>query len=340
MHTAAEPDASPLRWGVLGAAGIATRKVIPGMRRSRHSVVAAIASRDGTRAAATAAELGIERAYGSYDELLADDSIDVIYIPLPNHLHVPWSIRAADAGRHVLCEKPIGLSAAQARELRSARDRNGVVIGEAFMVRTHPQWIAVQQMVRDGRIGELRLFTCHFSYAKTDPGNIRNRVDYGGGALLDIGCYPVNLARWLFDDEPATVQAAIETDPVLAVDRLVSGTLTFDAGQATFTCATQLAPAQRVTLFGTAGRIEVEVPFNAPPDAACRIHVDGDRGTHVVELLPADQYALQADAFSLAALGRAPVPVSLEDAIANMTVIDALFRAGASDATVRIRTAR
>jgi predicted dehydrogenase len=330
----------PVRWGILGAAGIALKKVIPGMRGCEWSHVVGLASRDEARARDAAKSLGIERAYASYDALLADPDIEVVYNPLPNHLHVPWSIRAADAGKHVLCEKPIALSAAEARELVAARDRNGVQVGEAFMVRVHPQWVKVRELVRAGAIGELRLITCHFSYAKLDPSNIRNRLDYGGGALMDIGCYPVNLSRWLFGAEPSRVLALMDRDRVTQVDRLTAGLLRFDAGEASFTCGTQLAPYQRVQVFGTDGRIEVEVPFNAPPDAACRIIVErGDGGgTEVVELPAADQYALQADAFSLAVRGRGVVPVPLEDAVANMSVLDALFRSAANGGWEAVRT--
>lgn len=316
-----------IRWGVLGAARIAMKKVIPGMQASGHARVVAIASRTHERAGRAAEELGIERAYGSYEALLADPDVDAVYIPLPNHLHVPWSIRAAEAGKHVLCEKPIALSAAEARELLAVRDRTGVVIGEAFMVRVHPQWLAVRELVRSGRIGELRLVSGHFSYAKVDPENIRNRVEYGGGALLDIGCYPVTLARWLFDAEPLHVHATIDRDPVLGIDRLVSGVLEFAAGQASFTCATQLAPYQRMHVFGTSGHVEIEIPFNAPPDRPCRIVLTTERGAEPIEFPPADQYALQADAFARAIHGLGPVPVPVEDAVANMAVIDALFGA-------------
>jgi predicted dehydrogenase len=324
-----------VRWGVLGAANIAVQKVIPGMQRCGLSRVAAIASRDLHKAQHAAQNLGIARAYGSYEELIADPEIEVVYIPLPNHLHVPWSTRAADAGKHVLCEKPIALAGSEARTLLAVRDRTGAQIGEAFMVRTHPQWLRVREMVEEGRIGELRLVTGHFSYYKRDPENIRARVEYGGGALLDIGCYPVNIARWLFGAEPTEVIAKIERDPDMRVDRLVSAVLHFPAGQSAFTCSTQLVPYQRMHILGTRGRIEVEIPFNAPPNRGCRLFVDDGRdlmgrSVETIELPAADQYALQADAFSEAIRYGRPVPVPLEDAIANMAVIDALFRSEAS----------
>jgi predicted dehydrogenase len=321
----------PVRWGVLGVADIARLKVIPAMQASRWSPVVAIASRTEGKAREAAQQLSIPRAYGSYQQLLADPEIEAIYNPLPNHLHVTWTLRAAAAGKHVLCEKPIALSAQQARELLSVRQQTGVLIGEAFMVRTHPQWQMVRELVQSGRIGELRLINCQFSYFKGDPKNIRNRIEYGGGGLLDIGCYPITLSRWLFQAEPLAVVALMERDPELEIDRLTSAMLRFPSGQATFSCATQLAPYQRLHVHGTRARIEIEIPFNAPPDRPCRIFIDDGRavfgsGIETVEFPVVDQYTVQADHFSRAVRGLEAVPVGLEDAIANMAVIDAVFR--------------
>ncbi len=330
----ATPDVeitTPVRWGVLGAANIALQKVIPAMRQSVHMEVVAIASRDIAKAAAAAASHGIARAYGSYEELLEDPTIEAIYNPLPNHLHVPWSILAAEAGKHVLCEKPFALSAAEARRLLAVRARTGVLIGEAFMVRAHPQWAAVRELIAEGRIGELKLIVGHFSYFKRDASDIRSQVEWGGGALMDIGCYPITLARWLFGEEPTDVVGSLERDPEMQVDRLASALLRFPSGQATFTCGGQLVPHQVMQVYGTEGRIEVEIPFNAPPDRECRILID-DGGALAGEsaeaiVFPAvDQYRLQAERFSEAVRGIGAVPVTLEDAIGNMSVIDALFR--------------
>jgi predicted dehydrogenase len=263
--------------------------------------------------------------------LIADPDVEAIYNPLPNHLHLPWSIRAAEAGKHVLCEKPITLSADEARQLRDVRDRTGVVIAEAFMVRTHPQWLGVRKLIADGRIGELKLVVGHFSYYRRDPNDVRSRVDWGGGALLDIGCYPITLSRWIFDAEPEAVIGQIERDPDMKVDRLVSALLRFPNGQASFTCAGQLAPYQRMNIFGTKARIEVEIPFNSPADRPARIYVDdgskfAGESAQAIEFPAVDQYTLQADRFSEAVRGVGDVPVSLESAIANMAVIDAVFR--------------
>jgi predicted dehydrogenase len=320
-----------VRWGVLGVAAIAVKKVVPAMQRGVDSTVVAIASRSLDKAREAAKDLGIPKAYGSYEELLADPEIEAVYNPLPNHLHVPWSIRAAEAGKHVLCEKPIALGAAEARILLAARDRTGVLVQEAFMVRSSPQWIAVRERVRAGLVGELRSVHGVFSYWNRDPANVRNVADIGGGGLLDIGCYPVTLSRFLYGEEPRRVMALIDRDPDFKTDRLTSGMLEFRAGTATFTCSTQLVPAQRVQVFGTKGRIEVEVPFNTVPDRPCRVVLDDGRdpfggGIEVLTFPPSDQYTLQGDLFSRAVRSGGPAPVPLEDAVANMAVLDALFR--------------
>jgi len=324
-----------VRWGVLGAAHIAVKKVIPAMQRGEWSEIAAIASRDLSKAQQAAAALGIPKAYGSYEELLADPEIEAVYNPLPNHLHVPWSVRAAEAGKHVLCEKPLALDAAEARQLLAARNRCGVKMGEAFMVRTHPQWLRARELVRDGRIGELRAVMGFFSYFNRDPANIRNVREWGGGGLFDIGCYPINTSRFIFGEEPRRVIALLEHDPEMHTDRLSSAMLDFPSGQAVFTCSTQLVPYQRMQICGTRGRIEVEIPFNAPPDRACRICLDDGSdlfGAAIqTETFPVcDQYTIQGDLFSQAVRGEGPVPVPLEDAIGNMAVIDALFRSAQS----------
>src|SRR6185295_7848677 len=240
-----------LRWGVLGVAGIAVKKVIPAMQRGEWSEIAAIASRDRAKAEKAARDFGIAKAYGSYEELLADPAIEAVYNPLPNHMHVEWSVRAAEAGKHVLCEKPIGLSVAEAKQLRDARDRTEVKVGEAFMVRVHPQWLKALELVREGRIGDPRSMVAFFSYSNANPANIRNIPEYGGGALMDIGCYPIFTSRFIFAEEPRRVLSLIEHDPSMKIDRLTSAILDFPSGQSVFTCSTQLVPYQRMQIFGT-----------------------------------------------------------------------------------------
>jgi predicted dehydrogenase len=319
----------------LGAAKIAVEKVIPAMGRGEWSEVVAIASRDAGVAARVARELGVAKSYGSYEGLLADPSIEAVYIPLPNHMHVPWALKAAEAGKHVLCEKPIAMSAAEARLLLDARGRWGVKIQEAFMVRTHPQWEAARELARSGRIGELRSVECVFSYFNRDPHNIRNIPAAGGGALMDIGCYPVQISRFLYGAEPRRVLALVERDPEMRTDHLTSAVLDFGAGRAAFTCSTQLVAHQRVELLGTVGRVEIEVPFNAPPDRPTRIFVDdgsalGGAGAEAIEFPPCDQYTIQGDLFSRAVREGTEQPIPLEDAVGNMAVIDALFRSAES----------
>ena len=322
-----------VRWGILGVANIAVKKVIPGMQRAGNLEIAAIASRDLSKAKTAAGNLSIPVAYGSYEELLADKNVDAIYNPLPNHLHVPWSVKAADAGKHVLCEKPIAMSAAETTLLIEARNRNSVKVGEAFMVRVHPQWLRARDLVRTAVIGELRSIVSVFSYFNNDPANIRNQRDIGGGGVMDIGCYPITMARYLFGREPVRVSALVDRDPHTATDRLTSAILDFAPGQAIFTVSTQLVPFQRMQVLGTKGRIDLEIPYNIPPDRPSRIFIDdgsqlGGLSAKVEEFATVDQYTLQGEAFSRAVLENTDVPVTLEDAQRNMRVIDAVLRAG------------
>jgi len=325
-----------LRWGVLGVARIATKTVIPAMQRGASTTVHAIASRDEPRARQAAQELGLPKAYGSYEALLADPDIDAVYIPLPNHLHVEWTTRAADAGKHVLCEKPIGLNAADAEALVAVRDRTGVLIQEAFMVRTHPQWLRARDIARSGEIGEVRSIVGYFSYFNDDPRNIRHKKEYGGGGILDIGCYLVNTARMIYGDEPRRVCALIEESATFGVDWLASMMLDFGgARHAVGTCSMQLAHGQRIVISGSLGRVEIEIPFNAPADRPCRIFVEDAPPGEVpdrrpVEFAVCDQYSIQGDLFSQAARDRKPAPYPLEDSVKNMRVIDALVSSGRS----------
>jgi predicted dehydrogenase len=322
-----------VKWGILGAAKIARQRVIPGMQKSDLCEVTAIASRDLAKGQAAASELGVPKAYGSYEEMLADPEIEAIYNPLPNHLHVPWSIRAAEAGKHVLCEKPIGMNAAEVRQLMAVRDRTGVVIGEAFMVQTHPQWARIVELVRSGRIGQLRSAIGAFGYFNTDPANVRNILAYGGGGLMDIGCYPIKTARMVFGEEPLRVASTMVRDAALTgVDVLTSAILEFPSGTCVFTCSMQLAAHQSMRFYGTKGFIAPEIPFNATPGGTSRITIDDGRdlsggGRVVEEFAACDHYTLQGDRFSRAVREGGAPPVPLEDSIRNMAVIDAIVRA-------------
>lgn len=320
-----------IRWGVLGTAKIAVEKVIPAMQTRSVCEVAAIASRDPARAQAAARRLGIRHAYGSYDALLADADIDAVYIPLPNHLHVPLTISAAEHGRHVLCEKPIALSSADVRRLIQVRDRTGVHIEEAFMVRTHPQWLRVLELCQSGRIGDVRAYRGSFSYFNEDAQNIRNIRAFGGGALMDIGCYFVTTSSMVMGGRPHRVACSIVRDGATGVDTLTSMILEYTNGHAVGTCGIRMVPHQRVEVFGSRGRLEVEIPFNAPTDRPCRVFVDSvgsvfETGVETVTLPVCDQYAIQGELFSRAILDRTEVAWPLEQSLENMRVIEALFR--------------
>ena len=322
-----------VRWGVLGVAKIAVNSVIPAMQGSPFAAITAIASRDLAKAQAAAISLAIPVAYGSYEELLADDSIDAVYIPLPNHLHVPWAAKALEAGKHVLCEKPIALTATEAEELLVQSKRfPKLKIMEAFMYRHHPQWLRAKELVLAGKIGNLRTIQSFFSYSNEDPLNIRNRKEWGGGGLMDIGCYCISLSRFMFDSEPKRVSGLVDFDPQSKVDRLSSAILDFGVGTATFTCSTQLTPYQRVNLFGTTGRIEIEIPFNAPVDHPCRMWLTEGDQCEEIWLPVCNQYEIQGNLFSQAVLEDTPVPVSLEDAVSNMRVIERIH--GSASAAV------
>jgi predicted dehydrogenase len=327
--------AQKIRWGVLSTANIGVKKVIPAMQQGEFCEITAIASRDGGRAREVAEKLAIPKAYGSYEELLGDPTVDAIYNPLPNHLHVPWSIRAAEAGKHVLCEKPIALSVEETRTLIAVRDRTGVKIGEAFMVRTHPQWLRARELIRSGAIGALRSIVSVFSYFNDDPQNIRNMADIGGGGLMDIGCYPITMARFLFEREPLSAIGVLDRDPRMGTDRLTSAILDFAPGQAIFTCSTQLAAFQRMRILGARAHIDIEIPYNIPPDQPSRMFIDdgsqlGGRSARLEEFPTANQYTIQGDLFAKAILEDSEVPVPLENALGNMAVIEAIFRSAES----------
>jgi predicted dehydrogenase len=322
-----------VKWGVLGFASIAKRKVIPGMQQGEFSEIAAIASRDLSKAQDAARQFNIAKAYGSYEDLLADPDIEAIYNPLPNHLHVPWTIKAMEAGKHVLCEKPIALSMAEAKTLRPVRDRTKMKCGEAFMVRTHPQWLRARELVRSGKIGQLKSVIASFSYFDREPTSIHNNPDGGGGALLDIGCYPIFTSRFIFGEEPTRVVGLVERDPDFKVDRLTSAILDYPSGQAIFTCSTQLSFYQSMEIYGTHGRISFDMPYSAPLNLPTDIQMDLGRTSSrapsapVTETIaPSNQYTIQGDAFSKAIRENTEVPVPLEDAFKNMAVIDAIFR--------------
>lgn len=324
-----------VRWGIVSTANIGVAKVIPAMQQGQYCEVSAIASRRLENAQEVARRLGIPKAYGSYEQLLADPEIDAIYNPLPNHLHVPWSLKALEAGKHVLCEKPLAPTLAEEQQFyEAAQTYPHLKVMEAFMYRHHPQWQLARQMVLDGKVGALRTIQAFFSYYLDDPGNIRNMAEFGGGGMLDIGCYAVSLARFIFGAEPRRVLGIVEFDPALKVDRLASALLDFGTGTATFTCSTQLAPYQRVHLCGTRGRIELEIPFNAPANQPTRLFYQHESGIEEIQLAACDQYTIQGDLFSRAVLSDGEVPTPLGDALANMRTSEAIMRSARDEAWV------
>jgi predicted dehydrogenase len=307
-------------------------KVTPAIQAAANCTVVALASRGADRARAAAAELGIPEAHGSYEALLADAGVDAVYIPLPNDMHAEWVMKAAAAGKHILCEKPLALSAAQAEEMAAACSSAGVQLAEAFMYRHHPSWVEAVRLVGEGAIGSLQAVQSWFSYFNDDPDNIRNRMENGGGAIMDIGCYNINLSRMLFGSEPTRVASAVRRDPLMGIDTLTSAILEFPGGgHSAFTCSIRAEEYQRVHIIGSEGRIEIEIPFNIPPDRVTRIYLTrgGDPpveyNTEALEFPPVDQYTIQAELFARAIIDGTGAPVGIDDAIANMAVIEAIL---------------
>ncbi|MDX1585509.1 MAG: Gfo/Idh/MocA family oxidoreductase [Balneolaceae bacterium] len=314
-----------VRWGVLSTAKIAVKDVIPAMQQGNYSQVVALASRNRKNAEQVADTLGVEQAFGTYEELLESDEVDAIYNPLPNHMHVNWSVKALQAGKHVLCEKPVALSHVEAQQLLfEARKYPKLKIMEAFMYRHHPRWNKTRDLVQSGAIGELKTVHSFFSYFNDDPENIRNKPEMGGGSLMDIGCYCISVPRFLFGDEPVRVFGSMEMDPDFHTDRLTSAMMAFPEGSATFTCATQLARHQSVSIFGTQGKIKIPMPFNPPSEVPTALTLENKEGEKKISFEPCNQYTIQGDLFSKAIIHNEKVPTNLEDAVANMKVIDAI----------------
>ncbi len=322
-------DTKKVRWGILSTANIGMGKVTPAIMQSPHSEVVAIASRNGDSARKAADKLGIARAYGSYEDLLADPEIDAIYNPLPNHLHVEMTLAANAAGKHVLCEKPIAITAEDAKRLRNARQ--DLLIMEAFMVRFHAQWHRAREIARSGELGDIRAVRAVFSYHNVDPNNVRNKSDIGGGGILDIGCYPVTAGRFFFEAEPKRVVSLVDRDPDFGTDRLASVVADFGGGrQLNLLVSTQMVRNQCLEILGTKGRVEIIIPFNAPEGSATALLVDhahaldGSLARREV-FAPSNQYTEMAEAFALAVLGQGTLDYGIEDAIRSMQVLDAIF---------------
>lgn len=329
-----------VKWGVLGAAKIAVEKVIPAMVGHKDFEVVAIASRSQERAKAAAEKLSIARYYGSYEQLIADPDIDVIYIPLPNDLHVPYTLKCIEAGKHVLCEKPLVLKSEEIQQLIDARDKHQVKVGEAFMVRSHPQWIKTKEIVQNGELGEVELVHGFFSYHNIDPNNIRNKTEHGGGGIWDIGCYPVFTSRMVLGEEPKRLVASLEYDADFGTDKIASVIMEFPSTRVVFSVSTQLVPYQRMHFFGREKDLEVRIPFNAPPDRPCEIKIGSgnllgeDTGTLTFDVC--NQYTLQAEDFTRAVVENSDVPVPLENTLANTRILEAIFLSAKEDRWVHL----
>ncbi|WP_445664662.1 Gfo/Idh/MocA family protein [Fodinibius sp. AD559] len=320
-----------IRWGVLGTANIAVEKVIPAIKEDKHSLIEAISSRSKEKAERTAKKLSIPKFYGSYDELLDDSDIDAVYIPLPNHLHLPWSVKALEAGKHVLCEKPIAMDADETEKLLSVAEKYpDLKVMEAFMYRHHPQWEKAYELVHNREIGNLQTIEIFFSYYNTDPDDIRNQVETGGGALMDIGCYAISLSRFLFEREPTDIHSRMKKDDDLKVDYLTSAIMDFQKGTATFTCSTQSSSHQHVHICGTEGRIFMPLPFSPPIDRSSRIFLHSGSDEKVMKFPVENQFVIQSELFAKAILYDREVPISLEDSHANMKAIDMVRRSAIS----------
>ncbi len=327
-----------IRWGILSTAKIGTEQVIPAMQNAVDCEVTGIASRNAEKAAQAASRLGIANSFGSYEELLASSEIDAIYNPLPNHMHVDWSIKALQAGKHVLCEKPLGLDVADANRLVDAAAAHPKLkVMEAFMYRHHPQWQKARELVSSGELGRICTINSVFSYYNRDPGNIRNQPGIGGGGLMDIGCYPISLSRFLFEAEPQRVIGTVEFDPDFKVDRFASAILDFGTATATFSCSTQMVPYQRVNILGTEGRFEIEIPFNAPVDRPCRTWLQKGEDIETIDIPICNQYTIQAELFAQAILNDTPVPTPLSDAIGNMKVIESILESAEKNEWIEIK---
>ncbi|MBT4482349.1 MAG: Gfo/Idh/MocA family oxidoreductase [Candidatus Latescibacteria bacterium] len=316
----------PVRWGIVGAAKIFIKAVILPMQKSELMELYAVASRNPEKAKQISRQYGIPRSFSSYEELLADKSIEAVYIPLPNNIHLEWIKKAADAGKHILCEKPLGLNGGEAQEALEYARKKGVLLMEAFMYRFHPQWIRAKELISTENIGSLRAVQTFFSYNNTDPKNIRNILETGGGAVLDIGCYAISTARYLFGREPKRVVSLINRSPAFKTDILSSGIMDFGDGHSTFTVGTQSYPYQKVDIIGSGGRIHIHIPFNTYTDVPAEITVTNSVGSRKLLLGPEDQYKLQFERFSEAVRSDGPAPTPPEDAVNNLNVMDAFFK--------------
>ena len=319
-----------LKIGVLGVSNHLIKRIVLPLRQTQHCYIEAIASRDISKAKECAETFNINKAYGDYQELLDDASIDMVYIPLPNHMHLEWIEKAAIAGKHILCEKPIALDAEQAQESMDICSRHNVKLMEAFMYKFHPQWIYAKDVVKTKQIGDIKYINSSFAYNNPAPNNIRNIKEYGGGAVMDIGCYAISVPRFILDTEPQKVMGIQVEHDRFGTDILSSAIMDFNGVHSTFNVSTLSHPNQYVEIVGTAGRIRVEIPFNTYVDTKAQILISTGQGDRILDFDICDQYGLMFDAFAQAIKNDKPVPHHPQDAINNMKVIDAVFKSSQS----------
>jgi predicted dehydrogenase len=326
------------RWGVLSTAKIGRDLVIPAIVEATGNVLSAIASRDLAKARALADHFGAPHAFGSYDELLASDTVDAVYIPLPTSQHLEWAGRAAEAGKHVLVEKPLALKADDIAALIKLRDKHKVLVSEAFMITYHPQWLKARELIASGAIGTLKHVQAAFTYYNVDPNNMRNIPELGGGALPDIGVYPTVSTRFATGKEPLRVQADVERDAKFGTDIYSSVRADFGDFELSFYLSTQLANRQLIVFHGDKGFIEIRSPWNAGLYEHHKVELHNQKHTDatVFRFPGANQYRLQVETFSRAAQGSGDTVFSLEDSIRNQKLIDAVFRAGEAGGWVEV----
>jgi predicted dehydrogenase len=325
-----------VRWGVLGVSEHFIRRVVLPIKKSSIVELYGIASRSPEKAKNTAEKYGITRSYSSYDELLEDENIEAVYIPLPNHLHAKWIKKTADKGKHILCEKPLALTKDEAQESVDYAKSKGVLIMEAFMYRFHPEWQRVYELISVGEIGEVQSIYTFFAYNNPDPKNIRNNPDYGGGGLLDIGCYAVSISRFLLGKEPRKVISLIYNDSNFKVDILSSGIIDFGKARSLFTVATKLFSNQRVDINGSRGYINILIPFNIYPDVPAKVSITTSVGTRTLEFFPVDQYGLEFESFSLSIRNNKSTPIPSDDIVNNQKVLDALFESAKTKSWISV----
>lgn len=315
-----------INWGILGAAAIAKDQLMPAIKQSTNSNLMALASREIEKAKIIAEANNIPKCYGSYDELLNDPQIDAVYIPLPNHLHMEYTIKAIQKGKHVLVEKPICLKSNDVEEIiKVMNDFPQVKVMEAFMYKLHPQWIKVKELITDGAIGKLKFIQSSFSFFDDNPKSIVNTKEYGGGSLYDIGCYPVSVSRFLFDDQPKLICANMEIDPNLGIEVTTNCILEFENGRSQFFSSIRMKDNQNVKIFGTEGIIELVLPFNPLPNKQAEIILIKNETKEIIKVDSCNQYEIEVSLFSKSIIENTEPPVSIYDSLNNMLVIDKIF---------------